>query len=69
MKRARVFDTGRGNLILSALAHDIQLSFEGVLVGKCAASYKNLLDVRLRAARHAADGIGETRRIAPAEYD
>ena len=50
----------------SALAYDVQLAFELVFSHARCASYENLLDIRLRCARHAADGIRVHRRIAPA---
>ncbi len=68
MKCACVLDTRRGNLILGALAHHIQLALKSVFVCECATSYKNLLDVRLRTARHPSDRAREAGRVAPAKY-
>src|SRR5208282_5718848 len=55
-------------LTFGALAHHVKLPLKGVFVGEGPAPYKDLLDVRLRPSRHAANGGSKAGRIAPAEY-
>ena len=55
-----------GDLGLGALAHHVELALQLVLRHALAARHEDLLDVRLRIARHAADGRAVDRRIAPA---
>ena len=71
MEDAGVFDAGDGDLAFGALTHEVKFALEGVFVryrgtGGGTAANENLLNVRLRTARDAADGGRETWRIAPA---
>ena len=51
-----------------ALANDVELALELIRGhARAACADENLLDIRLRGARHAADGVAVDRRIAPAE--
>ncbi len=50
-----------------ALADDEQLALQLVLRHALRPAYENLLDIRLRAARDAADGVRIDRRVAPSE--
>ena len=73
MENAGIFNIGSGDLVLGALAHDVEFALERIFVSvtvraaKCPASHKYLLYVRLRPARDAADGRRETRRVAPSK--
>ena len=60
-------DLRGGNLVFSAAADAIEQALEGVFVQPSGRGHKQLLDVRLRGARFAADGVAVHRRIAPAE--
>src|SRR6266849_4992046 len=68
VEHTRIFDSGDRHLTLGALAHHVKLPLECVFIGERATPYKDLLDVRLRTSRHAANGGSEARRIPPAEY-
>ena len=68
VKVVLVFDLRCGNLVLSAAANAIEQALEGFLFQPRRAAHKQLLDVRLRGARFAADGVAIDRRVAPAEH-
>src|SRR6266849_7162997 len=68
VEHTRIFDAGDCHLTLGALAHHVELPLECVFIGERTTSYKDLLDVRLRTSRDAANGGTEARRIPPAEY-
>src|SRR5262249_33650520 len=55
------------DLLFRALANHIELALEGVFVHFQWTSYKNLLNVRLRVSRHAADGIAVDGCVTPAQ--
>ena len=57
-----------GNLDFGALADQVQLPLDLVLVHSLAAADEDLLDVRLAVARFAADGGAVDGRVAPAEH-
>ena len=57
-----------GHLALDALANDVELALERVLVHPRRPADEQLLDVRLRHARRAADGVHVDRGVAPAEH-
>src|SRR5208337_4904281 len=67
VEEALVADVGLDDLALGALADDVQLALELVVIHPRGAADKNLLDVRLRDAGDAADGVDVERGIAPAE--
>src|SRR4029077_5794474 len=51
-----------------AFAYHVKLPLECVFIGERTTSYKDLLDVRLRTSRHAANGGSEARRVPPPQY-
>src|SRR5258708_22131909 len=62
----RIFDAGGRYLTLSALAYHVKFPLKYVFIRERTTSHKDLLDVRLRTSRHAANGGSEARCIAPA---
>src|SRR5579864_517288 len=67
VEHSRVFDAGLPDLILRPLAHHIELALEGVFIHFGCTAHKNLLDVRLRSARHSADCGSVDRSVSPAQ--
>ncbi len=67
VKKGPFLQVGLGDLILGALADDVELSFQRVLVHAVGATNENLLDIRLGAARQAPDGVAVDGCVAPAE--
>ena len=68
VKEVLVLDIGRGYFGFNPLAHHIQLALELIFRHALAATDKNLLNVRLGSARHAADGGTLDGRIPPAQH-
>src|SRR5262249_31476118 len=62
-----VFDVGFCDLALRTFAHHIQLALEGVFVHLRRTANKNLLNIRLRGASHAADCVAVHWSVTPAE--
>ena len=68
VEKVPVLDLGAGDLMLDALARDIQLALEVVLVPAIRAAKKNLLDIGLRGSRLASDGVAVAGRVPPAQH-
>src|SRR5436190_1958998 len=62
-----VFDVRLADLFFGELADDVKFAFECVFVHIRWATNKNLLNVRLRGARDAPDGVSVHGNITPAE--
>ena len=57
-----------GDFVLGAAANAVEQALEGLFVQALRAADKKLLDVGLRVAGFAADGVAVDRRVAPAEH-
>ena len=57
----------RGHFRLGALANDVEFAFKPVGIHPRAAAHENLLDVRLRCARDAADRAAVDRGVPPSQ--
>ncbi len=68
IEEAFVGEIRGGDLGLGALADDVELPLQLILRHAGRAANEDLLDVGLRCAGNAADGIHFHRRIAPAKY-
>ncbi len=68
VEEAFVGQIGRGDFRFGALADHVELALQLVLGHPGRAANEDLLDVGLRRARHAADGVHIHRRVAPAEH-
>src|SRR5260221_4177104 len=62
----RIFDAGGRHLTLGALPHHVKFPLECLFIRERTTSHKDLLDVRLRTSRHAANDGSKARCIAPA---
>ena len=58
---------GAVNFLFRALADDVKFAFQGIGIHAVRPLDKKLLDVRLRVAGQAPDGIGIHRRVAPTQ--
>ena len=62
------FDLRFGDLIFGAPAYQVEQALESVFAHPLRPFHKKLLDIRLRAARFAANRVAVDRRVAPAEH-
>ncbi len=59
---------GGAHFLFGPFADDIELALQSIFVHAVGALDENLFDIRLRAARQAADGVGIDRCVTPTKY-
>ena len=67
VKEILLFEVGLAHRCFRGFAQHVEFALERVLIHARRAPYENLLDVRLRIARHASDRVAVDRCVAPTE--